>query len=156
MVSPILTILNVLLWCSGARAHAKGDYVTAANYWQRGADKGYPVSQYNLAMLYKQGRGVRRDVRVAFRLFARAANHDCTPALVETAKVMRSHHEREERRSYARGIRRCVHLGFFVFLFVCSAIFLNAYVYVSFSASSEIRNSPSSSTVLRTWCWGRA
>jgi uncharacterized protein len=74
--------ITVLFVCSagaadfetGLAAYEKGDFTTAAKEWQPLAEDGHPAAQFNLALLYHDGRGVPQDFRTAFRWFERAAN----------------------------------------------------------------------------------
>lgn len=59
---------------AGLAAFEKGDYAAAVKEWQPLADEGHQLAQFNLALLYHDGRGVPQDYRSAFRWFERAAN----------------------------------------------------------------------------------
>ncbi|MFT6919168.1 MAG: TPR repeat protein [Cognaticolwellia sp.] len=54
-------------------AHASGDYIQAANIWQRLADDNDIVSRTRLAWLYEKGSGVKRDLKHAAKLFRQSA-----------------------------------------------------------------------------------
>lgn len=54
-------------------AHASGDYLQAANIWQRLADDNDIVSRTRLAWLYEKGLGVTRDLNQAAKLFRQSA-----------------------------------------------------------------------------------
>jgi TPR repeat protein len=54
-------------------AHASGDYLQAANIWQRLADDNDIVSRTRLAWLYEKGLGVKRDLKHAAKLFRQSA-----------------------------------------------------------------------------------
>ncbi|MDX2367197.1 MAG: tetratricopeptide repeat protein [Colwellia sp.] len=54
-------------------AHASGDYLQAANIWQRLADDNDIVSRTRLAWLYEKGLGVKRDLKQAAKLFRQSA-----------------------------------------------------------------------------------
>ena len=49
------------------------DYVAAAQYYKQAAGYGHPGAQNNLGNLYKNGRGVNRDLQEAVRLFEASA-----------------------------------------------------------------------------------
>ncbi|HTW67486.1 MAG TPA: tetratricopeptide repeat protein [Bryobacteraceae bacterium] len=81
--------LSLLLACTlpaladfhaGLVAFQKGDYVTAANEWRPLADAGDPVAQFNLGLLYVDGRGVPQSAAEAVNWFRRAAEQDYTRA----------------------------------------------------------------------------
>lgn len=61
-------------FAAGLAAYEKGDYATAVKEWQPLAEDGEAAAQFNLALLYHDGRGVPQDYRSAFRWFERAAN----------------------------------------------------------------------------------
>jgi TPR repeat protein len=50
------------------------DYVAAAKYYQKAAEKGYVPAQYNLAFLYENGMGVKQDFVQAVFWYRRAAD----------------------------------------------------------------------------------
>lgn len=54
-------------------AHASGDYIQAANIWQRLADDNDIVSRTRLAWLFEKGLGVKRDLKQAAKLFRQSA-----------------------------------------------------------------------------------
>jgi len=49
------------------------DYVQAANWFQRAAEKGYAPAEYSLGVMFAKGRGVRIDPGAAVKLFESAA-----------------------------------------------------------------------------------
>ena len=58
-------------------ALSNGDYVTAARYWALAASQGHAESEWQLAQLYDEGRGVVQDKAKAHAMFEIAANqHD--------------------------------------------------------------------------------
>ncbi|MBI3562443.1 MAG: SEL1-like repeat protein [Gammaproteobacteria bacterium] len=61
-------------------AQVKGDYTSAALAWQQLATAGDPVAQYNLAMLYQHGQGVKADVATAQHWLTLAARQGLTEA----------------------------------------------------------------------------
>ncbi len=46
---------------TGMEAYDKGDYATALKEWRVLAEQGNPPDQYNLGLMYANGRGVPRD-----------------------------------------------------------------------------------------------
>jgi TPR repeat protein len=48
------------------------DYLTAAKYYQKAAEKGYVPAQYNLAFLYENGLGVKQDYALAAAWYRKA------------------------------------------------------------------------------------
>ena len=59
---------------AGMRAYQKQDYATAAKEWTPVAEHGSAQAQFNLGLLYYEGRGVPQDFETAARWFQRAAN----------------------------------------------------------------------------------
>jgi hypothetical protein len=53
--------------------HVDADYQAAAVWYRRAAATGYAASQSNLAMLFKEGLGVKRDFSKAFSLYEMSA-----------------------------------------------------------------------------------
>ena len=63
--------MNVLLYLEGQLFPQ--DYARAAELFRGAAQAGNPEAQYALATLYKDGRGVSKDMAQAARLLASAA-----------------------------------------------------------------------------------
>src|SRR6185369_13420824 len=66
----------------GLLAYQNGDYATAYRVWLSLAEGDQPVVQNNLALLYRDGRGVRADPAEAARWFTRAAEKGLARAQV--------------------------------------------------------------------------
>ena len=49
------------------------DYAAAARWFEQAAERGLSDSQFNLAVLYENGRGVPKDLPEAYKWFALAA-----------------------------------------------------------------------------------
>jgi uncharacterized protein len=85
---PALLVLPLLIaalpasadFHAGLDAFQKGDYVEAAKQWHPLADDGDPVAQYNLGLLYLDGKGVPQSPTEAANWFRRAAEQDYTEA----------------------------------------------------------------------------
>src|SRR5581483_4178960 len=65
---------------AGVNAYKKGDYMTAAKEWRPLAEEGSAAAQYNLGLLYVDGRGVPKDTAEAAKWFTRAAEQGYTQA----------------------------------------------------------------------------
>jgi TPR repeat protein len=52
----------------------------AATWWFKAAERGDPEAQYNLALLYSKGQGVKQDLELAFHWFAEAAGQGVVSA----------------------------------------------------------------------------
>jgi TPR repeat protein len=57
-------------------ALSNGDCVAAARYWALAASQGHAESEWQLAQLYDEGRGVVQDKAKAHAMFEIAANQD--------------------------------------------------------------------------------
>jgi len=67
--------------------HVDADYRAAAVWYRRAAATGYPASQTNLAMLYKEGLGVEKDSKKAFSLYEMAAAEEYVMAYVPLGEL---------------------------------------------------------------------
>jgi TPR repeat protein len=61
-------------FAAGVAAYQKQDYAAAAKEWQPLAESGSFDAQYNLALLYLDGKGVARNYDEAVKWLERAAN----------------------------------------------------------------------------------
>lgn len=61
------------------------DFRAAADHFRRAAELGNPDAAYSLAVLYKEGKGVARDLSQAAQWMKRAADEHITAAIVELA-----------------------------------------------------------------------
>src|SRR5437867_3525709 len=64
----------------GQAAYDRQDYLTAFREWLPLAQQGYTIAQYNLGLLYAQGRGVAQDDALAARWYGQAAAQGYAPA----------------------------------------------------------------------------
>ena len=55
-------------------AYNKGDYKSAVNEWSSLADQGNATAQFNLALMYEDGKGVLKDYKQAVKWYRRAAD----------------------------------------------------------------------------------
>ncbi|MGH7216372.1 MAG: tetratricopeptide repeat protein [Nitrospiraceae bacterium] len=58
---------------AGIDAHQRGDYATALREWKPLAEQGDALAQYNLGLLYDNGRGVQKDYAQARQWYEKAA-----------------------------------------------------------------------------------
>jgi len=63
-------------FAAGVEAYQKGDYATALKEWQPLADQGGSAAQFNLGLLYYDGKGVPQDFGQAAVWFERSAEKD--------------------------------------------------------------------------------
>lgn len=61
---------------AGLDAYQKGDYVGAVKEWRPLAEQGDPEAQYNIGLLYLDGKGVPQNPAEAVNWFRRAAEQD--------------------------------------------------------------------------------
>lgn len=64
----------------GLKAYQDHDYATALKDWRPLAEKGNTMAQFNLALLYFDGKGVPQDFETAAQWFERAADQGYTRA----------------------------------------------------------------------------
>ena len=57
----------------GLKAYNQGDYKTAIKLWKPLAKQGDPYAQYNLGLMYGNGRGVKQDYKEAVKWYTLAA-----------------------------------------------------------------------------------
>ena len=72
-----MTCLAPFAWAdfaAGVAAYQKQDYATALKEWQPLADGGSPDAQFNLGLLYLDGKGVPKSYDEAAKWFQRAAD----------------------------------------------------------------------------------
>lgn len=65
---------------AGLHAYENHDYQGAAKQWRPLADAGNDMAQFNLGLLYYDGKGVTQDYAEAAQWFERAANQGYTKA----------------------------------------------------------------------------
>ena len=56
------------------------DYIKAAEWYRKSADQGYSQAQYNLGLLYEDGKGMEQDYYEASQWYKRAANNGFSEA----------------------------------------------------------------------------
>ena len=79
----LLVALAAPAWAGfneGMAAYERGDYATALREWRPLAEQGDANAQYNLGIMYRNGRGVPRDFAEAARWYRKAAEQDYAPA----------------------------------------------------------------------------
>ncbi len=64
----------------GAAAYERGDYETALREWRPLAEQGHAKAQYNLGLMYANGRGVTQDYGEAVKWYRRAAEQGLATA----------------------------------------------------------------------------
>ena len=72
---------------AGHEAFLRKDYAAAYRIWKPLADRGDASAQFNLAILYERGLGVRQDTSEAYALCRQAAAQGLTQAQVELGRM---------------------------------------------------------------------
>jgi len=80
MCSSIVSADDLKDALNGMKAYAEKDYATALKLWRPLAMKGDTSVQVNLAMMYYQGKGVKRDYKEAVKWHRKAAEQGNTLA----------------------------------------------------------------------------
>ena len=77
ILSAILIIFPTMLSADsldkGYQAYKNKNYHEAYHHWMLGASQGDPISEYNLALLYYFGNGVKKDLKLAFEYCEKSA-----------------------------------------------------------------------------------
>ena len=72
----VLAALAVPAWADfqdGVAAYVRGDYTTALREWKPLAEQGVAAAQFNLGVMYGNGKGVPRDGAEAVKWYRKAA-----------------------------------------------------------------------------------
>ncbi|MDG4596580.1 MAG: tetratricopeptide repeat protein [Candidatus Contendobacter sp.] len=72
-------------WDRARNAHERGDYAAEVAIVQPLAEKGVPFAQFNLGVLYDQGKGVPQDNALAMQWYRKAAEQGLPQAQVNLA-----------------------------------------------------------------------
>jgi TPR repeat protein len=72
-------------WDQARTAHERGDYAAEAALIRPLAEKGYAFAQFNLGVLYDQGKGVPQDNALAMQWYRKAAEQGLPQAQVNLA-----------------------------------------------------------------------
>ncbi len=64
------------------------DYVTAASYYRRAADKGYAPAQFALGKMLDESEGVKKDQAAAVELYRKSAEQGYAPAQYSLATAL--------------------------------------------------------------------
>lgn len=76
----------------GMTAYEAEDYATAAQEFKKAAEQGYANAQYNLGVLYTNGRGVIQDYTEGVRWFTLAAEQCLPGGIVQQLNTHRAGH----------------------------------------------------------------
>ena len=72
-------------WDRAKNAHERGDYAAEVAIVRPLAEKGVPFAQFNLGVLYDQGKGVPQDNALAIQWYRKAAEQGLPQAQVNLA-----------------------------------------------------------------------
>ena len=64
------------LYNEGLAAYDRDDWAAALREWRSLAEQGFPPAQYNLGLMYENGRGLPQDDAVALKWIRKAAEQD--------------------------------------------------------------------------------
>src|SRR5690348_786579 len=65
---------------AGLEAYKRGDFAVAMQEWMPYAQRGDGNAEYNIGLLYAQGRGVQKDTATAVEWYKKAAAHGVAAA----------------------------------------------------------------------------
>jgi TPR repeat protein len=93
---PVALVLSILVltapaWAdfkAGMDAYHRNDYATALHEWQPLAEQGQAVAQYQLGLLYANGKGVTKDDAKARQWYEKAAIQGHTEAQVNLGVLL--------------------------------------------------------------------
>lgn len=71
----------------GRKAYLRGDYATALKKFEPLAESGHAESQYDLGVIYEEGRGVAKDAKTAIKWYTEAAQHGNTEAHTRLERI---------------------------------------------------------------------
>jgi|GEM_PF-3454379 len=91
-----LLVAGLLVGCTSAAVettenpaelYQNGEFLRAAEIWERQAKAGNPSAQFNLSTVYQSGRGVDRDLVISRKWLKEAASNNYAPALHNFALI---------------------------------------------------------------------
>ncbi|HLJ48233.1 MAG TPA: tetratricopeptide repeat protein [Bryobacteraceae bacterium] len=97
-------------FATGLKAYEGHDYNAAFNEWKPIADSGDPNAQFNIGLMYFDGKGVPQDFEKAVEWFRRAANQGYAKAQKNLGEMYYS----------GKGVKRD-YVQAYVWLSVCAA-----------------------------------
>lgn len=96
----------------GAAAYKQGDYSTAREIWRSLADQGVVQAQYNLGLIYTEGRGVPQDFSIGTQWYRKAAEHGHPKAQFNLGNMYENGHGvRQDSSLAAKWYRRAAGHG---------------------------------------------
>jgi len=105
----IVAVMIFLVWGLQASefdkavaSYEKGGYISALNTFYVLAKKGDPKAQYNVAMIYEQGKGVKSDIPEAMRWYEKAAKQGNAKAQYNLARIYHRKGDKGEPHAYEK------------------------------------------------------
>lgn len=86
----------------GQKAYAAGEYTKASLFLEKALQEGKAGAAYYLGMMYKQGKGVTKNVRKSFSYMKQAAEGGASDAYYELAEMYRLGQGTEPNRTLAK------------------------------------------------------
>ena len=86
----------------GQKAYAAGEYTKASLFLEKALQEGKVGAAYYLGMMYKQGKGVSKNVRKSFSYMKQAAEGGVSDAFYELAEMYRLGRGTEPNRTQAK------------------------------------------------------
>lgn len=84
----------------GLHYHDNKNYDMAIKFYQRSIDSGTFLSHFNLAVMYREGEGVSRDIDEALRLFHIARENNCNRAATAIGSIFRERGDEDTAQQY--------------------------------------------------------
>ncbi len=131
-IARIFTTVFVLLcltapaqadFMEGWRAYQRGDFPVALQHWTRLAEKGDPVAQYNVGVMYDEGTGVRRDASKIVLWWRKAANQGHLRSQHNLALLFIERGGEEDFRKAASWLERAAADGFILSQYSLAKLF---------------------------------
>ena len=107
-----LTVPAQADFMKGWGAYQRGEFTTALQHWNRLAEEGDPVAQYNVGVMYDEGTGVDRDPAKVVAWWSKAADQGHVMAQHNLALVFIEHGGEDDFRKAAYWLKRAAADGF--------------------------------------------
>ncbi len=101
-----LTVPAQADFMEGWRAYQRGEFATALQHWNKLAEEGDPVAQYNVGVMYDEGTGVDRDPAKVVAWWSKAADQGHVMAQHNLALVFIEHGGEEDFGTAAYWLKR--------------------------------------------------
>jgi len=105
----IVVVMIFLVWGLQASkfddavaSYEKGGYISALNTFYLLAKKGDPKAQYNVALIYEHGKGVKPNIAEAMRWYEKAAKQGNAKAQYNLASIYHRKGDKGESHAYEK------------------------------------------------------